>query len=198
MQSDLGEFGMKHINQWDHIAFLSAMLFLSDIPIGYHPRIFFLYELGVYVCLQTSHGIVFSGLRYHVGTPPTLPPNTPPASWGTCLTAISYPPRHMDMTGCHTIAAMPGGGVFNMTPEMQDHLVPDTSYMIPSTKSNYTQDSIGLMTPCTHVSFIAQSLLWVSSLILHFLQYCLSLLNLDVDDMCLLHKFAYGELFPLL
>ena len=114
-----------HINKDDHLAYLTNMLIISDLPPSYHPGIFMFYELGAYICTDPLVTANFSGLRYHGSTSLKPPLGQKPATWAYCLVHISYPAKGIiDMSSHQAIATLPGGETLYLIPEMLEHLIP--------------------------------------------------------------------------
>ncbi|KAF8572841.1 hypothetical protein K439DRAFT_1625494 [Ramaria rubella] len=101
----------------------------SHLPADYHPGLFMFYKLGVFIRLDRNVNFCFLGLRYHSGTPPTVPPGVIPPAWNVRILTIQYPAQHlMNMSARQSLATLPGGSILYVTPEMQEHCIPTKEY----------------------------------------------------------------------
>ncbi|KAF8572631.1 hypothetical protein K439DRAFT_1665990 [Ramaria rubella] len=132
--SELGPFGERHNDNEDNEARYSNASVHSHLPDNYHPGIFIFYEL------DRNINFCFSGLRYHGGTPATAPEDSIPTEWTR-----------------QSLAALPGGVILYVTPEMQEHC----DYRLWSTRSAYVTDGAELMTCKAHMAFVSRLLLRV-------------------------------------
>jgi hypothetical protein len=163
LSQDMSDFAGKHMDGGDHPAYYTNMLALSDLPPDYHPGVFIFYDLGAYVRMDGITSVNFTGLRFHGGTPATAPPGANPLNWPYRLTHISYPPtRIMDMSARQALATLPGGSTMYVTPEMQEHLVPQTAFQVPSKNANTILDGVGLMSRDEHLRWTVYNLFRVS------------------------------------
>ncbi|KAF8578651.1 hypothetical protein K439DRAFT_1621167 [Ramaria rubella] len=143
--TDLGPSGDRHNDNNNEESGYSNALVHSYLLAEYHPDLFMFYELG---------------LRYHGGTPPTAPPGVTPPAWNTRILIIQYPARHlMNMSARQSLAALPGGAILYVTPEMQEHHVPKKKYQLWSTRATYVTDGYDLMSQKAHTTFVARLLL---------------------------------------
>lgn len=165
----LGGFGDMHTD-WDHPGKMTVAGAFSHMPDRYHPGLFILYELGVFVRLDNGHHVCFSGLRYHGGFPPTAPEGEQPASWACRLLHVSYPSDAItNMSGRQAIGPLPGSGegskddILYLSPEMAEHIVPNVKdYPLYSQRANYVSDSVGILSAEAHTTFVSRLLLRVS------------------------------------
>ncbi|KAJ2918881.1 hypothetical protein MD484_g1557, partial [Candolleomyces efflorescens] len=70
LKDDLGQFGEAHYDSSDHPAYMTVLLALPAGQTSNDAGYFHLLHLGVYTKLVPYRGLVFSGRRKHVGTPP--------------------------------------------------------------------------------------------------------------------------------
>ena len=87
---------------------------------GYDPGYFFLYELSVYIQVEYSLAIFFSGLLYHCGTPSCTIDGSEPENDAVRLTIILYPT--LEGGQLLDFAAIPGSKMqtFHVPPEMSE------------------------------------------------------------------------------
>ncbi|KAF8573164.1 hypothetical protein K439DRAFT_1625262 [Ramaria rubella] len=126
--TDLGPSGDRHNDNNDEESGYSNASVHSHLPVDYHPGLFMFYELGVFIRLERNVNFCFSGLRYHGGTPPTAPLGVIPPAWNT-----------------QSLAALPGGSILYVNPEMQEHCIPTKEYRLWSTRATYVTDGSDLM-----------------------------------------------------
>ncbi|KAF8576643.1 hypothetical protein K439DRAFT_1622720 [Ramaria rubella] len=188
--TDLGPSGDRHNDNNDEESGYSNTSGHSHLPAEYHPGLFMFYELG---------------LRYHRGTPPTAPPGVTPPAWNACILIIQYPARHlMNMSVRQSLAALPGGAILYVTPEMQEHRVPKKKYRLWSTRATYVPDGYDLLLRKAHTVFVARLLLRLCQ---HTLRGMPNNVKIDLNmflssikyqdengDMCSIELWRFGEL----
>jgi hypothetical protein len=159
----LGGFGDRHTD-WDHEGKFTVAGAFSHMPPTYHPGLFMLYELGVFARLDNGHHICFSGLRYHGGTPPTASGDEEPVYWACRLLHISYPSKKAtDMSCRQALGPLPGDEILYLSPEMTEHNIPDLeNFPLHAQRANYVADSVGILSPEAHTTFVSRSLMRVS------------------------------------
>ncbi|KAF8573714.1 hypothetical protein K439DRAFT_1624858 [Ramaria rubella] len=191
LAQELGFFGGMHVDSGDHLAYLSNLTILSDLPPDYHPGVFMLYELGVYIRMDSCIGVNFSGLCFHSGTAPTAPLGQEPDPSLNRLVHVAYPPNCvMDMSSRQVLGGLLGGNMLYVTPEMSEHRLLSPNFNVPSNQLNHTVDGVGLMTRQAHTSFIA-------CMCLRVVQYITSQLpsayNMHVNPMTFMQTFEFEK-----
>ncbi|KAF8573673.1 hypothetical protein K439DRAFT_1624899 [Ramaria rubella] len=174
LRQEMGFFGGMHVDAGGHPAYLSNLTVLSNLPHDYHPGVFMLYELGVYIRMDAYTGVNLSGLRLHVGTAPTAPFGKKPDPSAYRLCHVSYPPHCvMDMSSRQALGVLPGSNML---------------FNVPSNQANHIVDGVGLMTRQAHISFIV-------CMCLRVVQYITSQLpssyNLHVDPTTFMQAFEF-------
>jgi hypothetical protein len=118
---EIGEFGLDHFDEGDDVGPVTHMASYQNVPDGYLPGMFFVLQLGVFVCLEEYRGINFSGRRKHGGTAPVCPTDHPMdlRSWAIRFVGIHYPPARIFSASVRaSLAALPNNEAFFMAPEM--------------------------------------------------------------------------------
>lgn len=102
----LGVAGGSHIDENDDPIIPSVMTCTSNLRDGVHPGLFHMLDLGIYVVLERTTTVVFSGRHRHGGTAPYVPADMGPCETDVQMTWISYPNQPtMDRTGPCMVAA---------------------------------------------------------------------------------------------
>lgn len=125
-RQQIGNFATIHRDNKDSRGAYTTMLWNNDIPeSGYHCGDLFLAEVGVAVSLKGLGCVIFNGLHYHGGRPPT--PMTAEAEvkdWPYRLVTVHYP-HAIPLDGNAVTAWMPfpsssmdAKGVFCVRPEL--------------------------------------------------------------------------------
>lgn len=161
----LGAFADRHVDG-DHAGKYTCAGACSDMPASYHPGLFILYELGVFVRLDNGHHVCFSGLRYHGGTPPTAPGDETPQFWACRLLHISYPSLHLtDMRGKQSIgpSGISNHEILYLTPEMMNHCIPNLKdFPLHAQRASYVSDGVGIMSQEAQTTLVSRLLLQVN------------------------------------
>jgi len=69
----MGEFGEKHHNKKDNLAYITHITAISDLPDDFNPKQFFILYPDIFISLKNYKSINFSGLCFHSGTPLRAP-----------------------------------------------------------------------------------------------------------------------------
>ncbi|KAF8575645.1 hypothetical protein K439DRAFT_1623440 [Ramaria rubella] len=187
--TDLGPSGDRHNDNNDEESGYSNASVHSHLPADYHPGLFMFYELGVFIRLDRNVNFCFSGLRYHSGTPPTVPPGVIPPAWNAWILTIQYPARHlMNMSARQSLAALPGSSILYVTPEMQEHCILTKEYRLWSMRATYVTDGSDLMSCKAHMTFVGRLLLPLCQHTLRDMPY-----NVKIDLSAFLASIKYQD-----
>ncbi|KAF8573404.1 hypothetical protein K439DRAFT_1625107 [Ramaria rubella] len=187
--TDLGPSGDRHNDNNDRESGYSNASVHLHLPADYHPGLFMFYELGVFICLDRNVNFCFSGLRYHGGTPPTVPPGVIPPAWNARILTMQYPARHlMNMSARQSLATLPGGSIIYVTLEMQEHCIMTKEYRLWSTRATYVTDGSDLMSCKAHTTFVGRLLLWLCQHTLRGMPY-----NVKIDPSTCLASIKYQD-----
>ncbi|KAF8899557.1 hypothetical protein CPB85DRAFT_1439942 [Mucidula mucida] len=165
--SQLGAFGVIHIDGHDLTAGFTSMHMLSKDDSRVEEQLFFLVELGICWVLHGDCSYGFSGLHMHGGSAPVFktaqPVNAPPY---ICITAVAYCPTHFfEGTSSWSFGAAPLKGkqkaaeVFRIAPEMQVWSHDSFFKERPFTNSpNMISDGLSIMDPEAYLDFMARGI----------------------------------------
>lgn len=104
----LGVAGAAHDDDNDDNIVPTVMTCTSHLRAGVHPGIFHGLDLGIYVQLDRTTTIVFSGRHRHGGTAPFVPDDMEPCNSDIRMTWISYPNQQtLDRCGSLALASVP-------------------------------------------------------------------------------------------
>lgn len=116
--AEMPTFGVEHKDKSDAVAGMSGFYSSNSFPPDYEGGRFHWLELGLYVRLIKTVGVLFSGLRQHGGTPPRAPPGQVPDDKHVRFAVVLYPPRTMmDGKGIFNICAHAEGEPVRLVPE---------------------------------------------------------------------------------
>ncbi|KAJ3535176.1 hypothetical protein NMY22_g6606 [Coprinellus aureogranulatus] len=123
LEEHLGTRGKIHYDPGDHPGLLSSLVSNPRIPEGYHPGLFCLLYLGVFVRLYQYVVLNFSGRQAHVATAPSAPPGVDPAPHAVRNVWIGYPNRGMlDGSGIYQLSAdRTGKDIVKFPPELVNY-----------------------------------------------------------------------------
>ncbi|KAF8160474.1 hypothetical protein K438DRAFT_1619251 [Mycena galopus ATCC 62051] len=175
----MGFFGGAHTDDADNCGSYSNMTCNSDIPKGYEPGFFFLFQLGVFVVLDKHLSVNFNGRRRHGGTPPIAPNGVRLCAWAYRFVVIAYPPRKiMNGSGRLSFAALPNQQAFLLPPEMP----------IGTTKrTTFIHEGTIMMLQTSLVTFLVRSLLLICH---YFILQAPATYNLQIDTAMFLQAFT--------
>lgn len=104
----MGMFGGPHMDDADSAGRFTHMIQNSSCPNDYDTGVFYIFNSGIKVRLETHDGFNFSGLNFHGASPLIAPPGQEVNPGAIRITNISYPPAGMvDGAGHYIFAAMP-------------------------------------------------------------------------------------------
>ncbi|OSX62887.1 hypothetical protein POSPLADRAFT_1046272 [Postia placenta MAD-698-R-SB12] len=134
------QINISSTKKLDDDAWLTCMINHPDLEDGDQAGVFVLMELGFFVKQDSLALAVFSGLRWHVGSPPTSATPSPSSLEGT------------DRLG---MAAGPDHELIRLTPE---HINPEMAGIAATNHGNWAADGLSLTDPKAYFSWFVRAM----------------------------------------
>lgn len=116
LKEHLGMAGGAHTDEDDDPIVPTVMTSASKLQKGAHPGLFHILDLGIYVQLDMTVSVLFSGRHKHGGTAPYIPPHLEAKNTDIRITCISYPNQpSLDRCGPTAVASVRFNNA-NLTP----------------------------------------------------------------------------------
>ena len=119
--NDLGTFGGNHLDGYDATGGYTVMSNLSKEYPEIHPGYFYIFSLGICWVLLPMSSTLFSGLRWHGGSPPIYPEGYQLPVDAARLNLVAYPSFSVfEGDSLLAFGALPGtrNNLFSVRPEM--------------------------------------------------------------------------------